>query len=130
MLKRLDKYMDNLKSPYWEVYATLLVFTLLLSSLFFSGACFFMDEVKMLDVLGSFGSLVGGMFTCLAVYFAYKAYIDAKASFINNLTLEIKIKIKVELVPNLKNNICDSIIEMSIYIHKFKKENLKKRKIK
>lgn len=124
MLKRLDKYMDNLKSPYWEVYAMLLVFTLLLSSLFLLGACFFMDEVKMLDVLGSFGSLIGGMFTCLAVYFAYKAYIDAKNLYIKNLTLELKIKIKIELIPNLSSALITSITTIPKFIYKLESGEL------
>lgn len=123
MLKKLDQYMYNLKSPYWEVYLMILIPTLLFSACLLS-SCLLFNEEGMLNILGSLGSLVGGIFTFVAVLFAYKTYIDAKNFYIRNLTLELEIKIKVELVTNLGEVLLYSLERAPKFIDRAEKGTL------
>lgn len=97
MLKKLDKYMDNLKSPYLEVYFWIAVIAIGIAGT----TVIFIDPMGLASKLGNAGSFLGGLFTIAAVFVAVIAYKSSKKENHNRLGLESHAELLFEVLPNL-----------------------------
>lgn len=71
MLKRLDKYMDNLKSPYWEPILYFIFFICVFSSII----TILTASPDLAGKLGNTGSFLGGVIAVLAFCLGVKEYL-------------------------------------------------------
>lgn len=91
MFQWLDKYMDNLKSPYWEVY------------IFIGAAIFgiagivitFIDPKGLGDKFGNSGSFIGGLVAFLAFILAAHEYLK----YTKNRGQNEQVNLAVNLLP-------------------------------
>lgn len=108
MLKRLDKYMDNLKSPYWEVYFWIIVIAFGIAGT----VVIFTDPMGLANKFGNAGSFLGGLFTIAAVVVAVIAYKRSKIEHKESLLFEIKSELEIEFLPELKILLKENINEL------------------
>lgn len=97
MLKRLDKCLDNLKSPYWEFY-------ILVGAGVFSivgGIVIFIDPNGLAEKFTNVASFSGSIFTIFGVVIATFAYIRSKVQHKKNRRLDIQSEIEFEILPKL-----------------------------
>lgn len=71
MLKKLDKYMDNLKSPYWELILYFIFFIFFFSSLI----TILIASPELAGKLGNTGSFLGGIIAVLAFPLGVREYL-------------------------------------------------------
>lgn len=110
MLKSLDKYMDNLKSPYWEFYflAGAMIFGIS------GGFVIFIDPNGLAEKFTNIASFLGGLFTVVGVIIAFIAYRKSRIEHKENLLFEAQTEIEVNLLLGLDQ-------EIIIFINKINK---------
>lgn len=101
MFKWLDKYMDNLKSPYWEVYFWIIVIAFGLAGT----AIIFIDPMGLASKFGNAGSFLGGLFTIVAVIIAVIGYKASKNENHKRMGLEAQAELSFKLLPMLMESI-------------------------
>ena len=98
VLKSLNKYMDNLKSPYWEIYFWIFIIAIAIAGT----AIIFIDSEGLASKFGNTGSFLGGLFTIAAVFVAVLAYKASKKSDQESLIFNKKQEIKSDILPGLQ----------------------------
>lgn len=93
--------MDNLKSPYWEVYFWIFIIAIAIAGT----AIIFIDSEGLASKFGNAGSFLGGLFTIAAVFIAVIAYKSSKKETHNRLGLESHAELSFELLPNLMESL-------------------------
>ena len=101
MPKSLDKYMDNLNSPYWEVYFWIVVIAIGIAGT----AVIFIDPMGLAGKFGNAGSFLGGLFTIVAVFIAVIAYKASKNEHKNRVVFDKKQEVEIEILPDLKESL-------------------------
>lgn len=117
MLKWLDKYMDNLKSPYWEVYFSIIVIAFGIAGT----AIIFIDPMGLASKFGNTGSFLGGLFTIAAVVIAIISYKKSKNDHINRVVFDKKHEVTLEILPSLQE-----CLEMEIWTLRSQLEGLER----
>ncbi|MEH6479715.1 MULTISPECIES: hypothetical protein [Pseudoalteromonas] len=97
MFKWLDKYMDNLKSPYWEVYFWIFVIAIGIAGT----VIIFIDPKGLASKFGNAGSFLGALFTIAALIVAVIGYKANKRENSNRLGLEAQAALLFEILPKL-----------------------------
>jgi len=118
MLKRLDKYMDNLKSPYWEVYFWIIVIAIGIAGT----AVIFIDPMGLAGKFGNAGSFLGGLFTIVAVFIAVIAYKASKKEHKENLLFEIKSELEIEFLPELRDLLVKYVKSLVVNLGKIRRK--------
>lgn len=119
MFKNLDKYMDNLKSPYWEVYFWIFVIAIGIAGT----VVIFIDPVGVANKLGNAGSFLGGLFTITAVFIAIVTYKSGKSEYKNRLVLDRKSEIVIEIIPEIQDALIFEIMDINTSIEFIKGGN-------
>lgn len=101
MLKKLDQYMDNLKSPYWEVYFWIIVIAIGITGT----TVIFIDPIGLASKFGNTGSFLGALFTIAALIVAVIGYKANKRENRNRLGLEAQAALLFEILPKLMEGI-------------------------
>lgn len=114
MFKWLDKYMDNLKSPYWEVYFWIAVIAIGIAGT----AVIFIDPVGLASKFGNAGSFLGGLFTIAAVFVAVIAYKSSIRSHHDKIILEAFGELSLEIIPELLKTIESDSRKLGFDIYK------------
>ncbi|MCK8124649.1 hypothetical protein MTF66_06540 [Pseudoalteromonas sp. 2CM39R] len=114
MLKKLDKYMDNLKSPYLEVYFWIVV----IASAIAGTTVIFIDPMGLASKFGNAGSFLGGLFTIAAVFVAVIAYKSNIRSHHNKIILEAFGELSIEIIPKLLKTIESDSRKLRVDVYK------------
>ncbi|MEM5550106.1 hypothetical protein WNY63_05105 [Pseudoalteromonas neustonica] len=120
MLKWLDKYMDKLKSPYWEVYFWIAVIAIAIAGT----VVIFIDPMGLASKFGNAGSFLGGVFTIAAVFIAVIAYKRSKIEHKENLLFEIKSEIEIQLFPEIEQAIKINLKNLIPIINEVRREKI------
>ncbi|MBH0074656.1 hypothetical protein I6F48_03645 [Pseudoalteromonas sp. SWYJ118] len=116
MLKKLDKYMDNLKSPYWEVYFLIIVIAIGIAGT----AVIFIDPMGLASKLGNAGSFLGGLFTIAAVVIAIITFKKMQSENKERLKFDTINQLEIEIIPNIVNTMIDNLIFIKDKIYQLK----------
>lgn len=95
MLKQLDKYMDNLKSPYWEIYLFIGVAILGIAGI----VIIFIDPKGLASKLGNAGSFIGGLIAFMAFILAAHEYLK----YTRNRGQNEQVNLAINLLPKFKS---------------------------
>ena len=120
MFKLLDKHMDNLKSPYWEVYFWIIVIAFGIAGT----AIIFIDPMGLASKFGNTGSFLGGLFTIVAVFIAVIAYKRSKIEHKENLLFEIKSEIEILLLPEIEQAIKTNLKSLIPILNEIRREKV------
>lgn len=114
MIKQLDKYMDNLKSPYWEVFALVIFLSLVFASIL----TMFIASPELADKLGNTGSFLGGVIAVLAFPIGIREYLK----YTRHRGFHDLNRLKNEVIPHFErqfaynqSNILTCVINISNY---------------
>ncbi|MBZ2192027.1 hypothetical protein JFJ09_07330 [Pseudoalteromonas arctica] len=120
MFKWLDKYMDNLKSPYWEVYFWIIIIAVGIAGT----VVIFADPMGLASKFGNAGSFLGGLFTIAALIVAIRAYKKNIREHHDRIILESYGELTIYFMPNLFNTIENEARFLRKDISKINKGNL------
>jgi hypothetical protein len=106
MLRKIDKYLDNAVSPYWEV-----LLYLLLSIFMFTGliVIFFCDK-SLADKFSSFGSFAGFLI-------ATAAFIYARREYLRQRGLNERVGMQTVSLPKLRNYLASNVVMIASNYH-------------
>lgn len=116
MLKNLDKYMDNLKSPYWEIYFWIIIIAIGIAGT----AVIFIDPMGLASKLGNAGSFLGGLFTIAALVIAITTFRKMQSENKERLKFDTINQLEVEIIPNIENEMIDNLIFIKDKIYQLK----------
>lgn len=116
MLKRLDKYMDKLKSPYWEVYFWIAVIAIGIAGT----TIIFIDPVGLASKFGNAGSFVGGLFTIAAVVIAIITFKKMHNENKERLKFDTINQLEIEIIPQIVNIMIGDLIYIKDKIYQLK----------
>ena len=116
MFKHLDKYMDNLKSPYWEVYFWIFVIAIGIAGT----VIIFIDPTGLASKFGNAGSFLGALFTIAALIVAVIGYKANKRAKRNRLGLEAQAALLFEILPKLMEGIEKEAMRLRVKSQKLK----------
>lgn len=101
-MSKLAEYLYKLRDdkPFYPLYLSVLIIVLLLSPLFAFGT-----SDKVISLMGGVGGLVGGVFTVLAVGFAFKQYSEQKREMLLQRGKEHIVNIAAIQLAELKSHL-------------------------
>lgn len=101
-MSKLAEYLYKLRDdkPFYPLYLSVLIIVLLLSPLFAFGT-----SDKVISLMGGVGGLVGGVFTVLAVGFAFKQYNEQKREMLLQRGKEHIVNIAAIQLSELKSHL-------------------------
>ncbi|MBH0069335.1 hypothetical protein [Pseudoalteromonas sp. NZS100] len=100
--------MDNLKSPYWEVYFWIIVIAIGIAGT----AVIFIDPMGLASKFGNAGSFLGGLFTIAAVVIAVITYKTSKKEHRRNTSLNWLLELEQGILPLLEQQL-STVINMA-----------------
>lgn len=106
-----NNYMDNLKSPYWEVIISIIIIAVSIGGT----GIIFIDSEGLGSKLGNTGSFLGGLFTIIGVIVAFFAYHTGKLEHKKQLLFKLKSELEIEILPEIADRKVD-IVKNSISI--------------
>lgn len=116
MLRELDKYMDNLKSPYWEVYFWIIVIAIGIAGT----VVIFIDPMGLASKFGNAGSFLGGLFTIVAVVIAITTFKKMQNENKERLKFDTINQLEVEIIPKIENTMIVNLIFIKDKIYQLK----------
>ncbi|MGR3981757.1 hypothetical protein [Pseudoalteromonas sp. 1181_04] len=116
MLRKIDKYLDDVVSPYWEFLLYLLLGLFMVTGLI---VIFFCDK-SLADKFSSFGSFAG-------LFVATAAFIYARREYLRQRGLNERIGMQTASLPKLRNYLASNFVMIASNYHSvttgFKDEN-------
>ena len=106
MFKKLDKYMDDLKSPYWEIYIYLIAITFLMVGTI---TIFFGDH-GLGQKFANFGSFLGGIIALIALLYTRHEYLRLRG-------LNERIGMITNTLPRLKGFLSGNFVMIASNYH-------------
>ncbi|MBH0011010.1 hypothetical protein I6F66_02845 [Pseudoalteromonas sp. NZS100_1] len=106
MLRKLDKYLDDVVSPYWEILLYFLLGLFMLTGLI---VIFFCDK-SLADKFSSFGSFAGFLVSIAAFIYARREYLRQRG-------LNERVGMQTGSLPKLRNYLTSNVVMIASNFH-------------
>ena len=108
--------MDNLKSPYWEIYFWIAVIAIGIAGT----AIIFIDPEGKASKFGNAGSFLGGLFTIAAVVIAIITLRKMQSENEERLKFDTINQLEIEIIPKIVDVMIDDLIFIKEKIYQLK----------
>ncbi|MBB1338206.1 hypothetical protein [Pseudoalteromonas sp. SR44-2] len=105
MFKFLDKFMDDLESPYWPIYGMILTFAFIFTVIVVLFFFHMYGKYKMLSSWANVSSIISTILTLCGLIYAIAAYKKSRSEHKVSISISWVLELENEVLPKLKYKI-------------------------